>query len=86
MTWFPVSLVFMQYVIGIPFLVKAIHANYYGGYDVDNWCFHMIWVTIMRLTLSQLWQIYSRLHGIVKKHQISTVGFTFEQIDREFHS
>ncbi|BFI24687.1 aldehyde decarbonylase [Marchantia polymorpha subsp. ruderalis] len=75
-----------KYVIGIPFLVKAIHANYYGGYDVDNWCFHMIWVTIMRLTLSQLWQIYSRLHGIVKKHQISTVGFTFEQIDREFHS
>ncbi|BBM98496.1 aldehyde decarbonylase [Marchantia polymorpha subsp. ruderalis] len=75
-----------KYVVLVPFLIKAIHANYFAGNDVDNWCWHMLLVTFLRLLLAQLWMTFSRMHGIVKKYQIHEGGVTFEQVDREFHS
>ncbi|KAL3684329.1 hypothetical protein R1sor_002351 [Riccia sorocarpa] len=75
-----------KYVILLPFLVKTIQSNYYGGTDVDNWCFHMILLCLLRLLQQALWMAFSRMLCITKKYQIHTEGFSFEQIDREFHS
>lgn len=77
---------YVQYVIYLPFLVKALHTYYFGGQDVDNWCFHMLLVSGLRFLHNQLWMTFSRLHCVSKKYQVHTTGVTFEQVDREFHS
>ncbi|CAM6092883.1 unnamed protein product [Calypogeia fissa] len=74
-----------KYIIGLPFVVKVVHTYYFGGHDIDNWCFHMILVSCLRLLQAQMWMSFSRLHCVAKKHQIHTTGVTFEQVDREFH-
>lgn len=80
------NIVCMQYIISLPFVIKVFHTYYFGGHDIDNWCFHILLLSGLRLLLAQFWMTFSRLHAVAKKHQIHTSGPTFEQVDREFHS
>ncbi len=77
---------FLQYVFAAPVVANAIHGFVSGAKDVDNWCYHLLLLGALRCSCQQLWTTYSRLHCLVKKHQINACGIEFEQVDREFHS
>jgi len=77
---------FLQYVLAAPVVANAIHGLISGAKDVDNWCYHLLLLGALRCLCQQLWTTYSRLHCLVKKHQINACGIEFEQVDREFHS
>jgi hypothetical protein len=75
-----------KYVFAAPVVANAIHGFISGAKDVDNWCYHLLLLGALRCFCQQLWTTYSRLHCLVKKHQINACGIEFEQVDREFHS
>ncbi|CAK9238256.1 unnamed protein product [Sphagnum jensenii] len=75
-----------KYVFAAPVVANAIHGFISGAKDVDNWCYHLLLLGALRCLCQQLWTTYSRLHCLVKKHQINACGIEFEQVDREFHS
>ncbi|CAK9230354.1 unnamed protein product [Sphagnum troendelagicum] len=72
-----------KYTLFAPYAVKAVHANFLGGQDVDNWCLHMLIVSALRYLHGQIWMSLSRCHTLTGKYQIQTKGITFEQVDRE---
>jgi hypothetical protein len=80
----------LQYAFVVPVVANATHGFLYpagAAQDVqDNWCFHLLLLGALRYICQQLWTSYSRLHCLVKKHQINACGIEFEQVDREFHS
>jgi aldehyde decarbonylase len=73
----------LQYTLFAPYAVKAVHANFLGGQDVDNWCLHMLILSALRYLHGQIWMSLSRCHTLTGKYQIQTKGITFEQVDRE---
>ncbi|KAJ7533919.1 hypothetical protein O6H91_13G071200 [Diphasiastrum complanatum] len=75
----------LKYFLFAPIILKALHANVGGGYESDNWCLHVLIVSSLRYIQHQCWNSYSRLHCLVKKHQIQKFGTDFVQVDREFH-
>lgn len=73
----------MQYILFLPFVAKAIHTNFYGGDEVDNWSFHMLLVSALRILQGQAWMSLSRWYCLVGKTEIQSKGTKFEQLDRE---
>jgi hypothetical protein len=80
----------LQYALFAPFVVKAIHENFWGGLHWqlhggggDNWCLHMLIIAALRYLNGQLWMNLSRCYYLTSKYQIQTKGITFEQVDRE---
>ncbi|CAM6110926.1 unnamed protein product [Calypogeia fissa] len=72
-----------KYLLYVPFVVKAMHANVFGGYDRDNWCLHMLLVTVLRYLHGQMWMSLSRMHHIIEKYQVQQKPINFQQVDRE---
>ncbi|CAM6038279.1 unnamed protein product [Sphagnum compactum] len=79
-----------KYTLYAPFVVKAIHENFWGGLHWqlhggggDNWCVHMLMIAALRYLNGQLWMNLSRCYYVTSKYQIQTKGITFEQVDRE---
>eukprot|EP01018_Ginkgo_biloba_P023734 Gb_23964 [translate_table: standard] len=73
-----------QYVLYGPMVAKAIHTNFYGGNEVDNWCFHILLLSLLRGFICQLWLMYSNMHALTKKYKICKEDTEFDQIDREW--
>ncbi|KAH8957646.1 hypothetical protein BDL97_07G103400 [Sphagnum fallax] len=88
--WYWERLGNFKYAFVVPVVANATHGFLYpagAAQDVqDNWCFHLLLLGALRYICQQLWTSYSRLHCLVKKHQINACGIEFEQVDREFHS
>eukprot|EP00249_Psilotum_nudum_P028849 c38812_g1_i1 orf=404-2272(+) len=72
-----------KYALYFPLAMKAAHANFMGGYDLDNVCLHLLIISGLRYLLVQLWCTASRLPCVSGKYQIQTKGVRFEQVDRE---
>ncbi|CAM6108701.1 unnamed protein product [Calypogeia fissa] len=72
-----------KYLLYVPFVVKATHANVFGGYDRDNWCLHMLLLTVLRYLHGQMWMSLSRMHHVIEKYQVQQKPINFEQVDRE---
>jgi sterol desaturase/sphingolipid hydroxylase (fatty acid hydroxylase superfamily) len=67
----------------LPFAVKAVHTNLLGGHEADNWCLHMLGVSLLRYVHGQAWMSLSRSHWLTGKYRIQTKGISFDQVDRE---
>uniref|UniRef100_A0A0D6QT27 Uncharacterized protein n=1 Tax=Araucaria cunninghamii TaxID=56994 RepID=A0A0D6QT27_ARACU len=74
----------LKYLLYGPLIAKAIHTNFYGGKEADNWCFHILLVSFLRCMVCHYWSDFSNMHWFTKRHKIRNEDAEFEQMDREW--
>lgn len=78
-----VCFAWLQYLLYLPFVIKAIHTNCYGGHETDNWSLHMLIVSMLRIFHGQIWMSVSRWQALFGRTEIQKKGTKFDQVDRE---
>lgn len=71
----------MQYLLYTPLLVKAVHAQWFGGSDLNNFSLHMLLLAACRLLVNQIGITLSRLRYLSSKYEIQKKGITFASVD-----
>ncbi|GLJ17033.1 hypothetical protein SUGI_0294680 [Cryptomeria japonica] len=74
----------LKYLLYGPLIAKAIHTNFYGENGGDNWCFHILLVSLLRCTICQIWTTYSNMYCLSSRHKICRKDAEFDQMDREW--
>ena len=71
----------VQYLLYTPLLVKAVHAQWFGGSDLNNFSLHMLLLAACRLLVNQIGITLSRLRYLSSKYEIQKKGITFASVD-----
>lgn len=72
-----------KYFLLAPLVIRAIHTNFLGGQEADNFSLGILIFVAVRYLHNQLWISISRYQNARSKHQIQSKSIQFEQVDRE---
>ncbi|GLJ15735.1 hypothetical protein SUGI_0258930 [Cryptomeria japonica] len=72
-----------KYLTLSPLVMKAVHTNFFGGRETDNFSLLLLILVATRYLHNQLWISISRYQNARGTHQIQNRSIKFEQVDRE---
>lgn len=73
-----------KYWLYVPLVAKVAYAYHDNTPVVDNWCLHVLIITLFRSLIYVGWSFVSRAEFVCPNLRIQTENVDFEQVDREF--
>ncbi|GLT80438.1 hypothetical protein SLA2020_518770 [Shorea laevis] len=73
-----------KYLLYGPLAAKVLYSLIHEESVNDSWCFHILFICVLRGLVYQLWSSYSNMLFLTGNRRINQQGVDFKQIDKEW--
>ncbi|KAG7023416.1 Protein ECERIFERUM 3 [Cucurbita argyrosperma subsp. argyrosperma] len=74
----------LKYLLYGPLLANGFYSLYQDGNILQNWCLHILLLSILRMGIHVAWSSYSNMLFLTRNRRILQQGVDFKQIDMEW--